>query len=99
MLFGVGAPATWMARGVAPAGNTGLQDRASDRRVYGQRLEERGREGLGEEALRKPRPGWVLGGEAFRDRVMDWMKKNRAGRGRAGGRKPTLTTKSDRRKG
>ena len=63
-------------------GALGFQDRARDRRAYGQRLEERAREGLDEEALKELRRGWVLGGEAFRDRVLDWMEKNRAGQGR-----------------
>ena len=53
-----------------------------------------------EEALRELRRGWVLGGEAFRDRVLDWMEKNRARQGeRCGGKKPTMTTESGTRKG
>jgi REP element-mobilizing transposase RayT len=63
-------------------GALGWRDRARDRRAYGERPEERAREGLGEEALRELRRGWVFGGEAFRDRVLDWMEKNRAGQGR-----------------
>jgi putative transposase len=62
-------------------GELGWQDRAKDRRAYGERLEERAREGLSEEVLGQMRRGWVLGGEAFRDRVLDWMDKSAAGKG------------------
>jgi len=63
-------------------GELGLQDKAGDRRTYGRRLEERAREGLEAEQLQQVRRGWLLGSEAFRDRVLDWMGKNRPGRGR-----------------
>lgn len=64
-------------------GELGWRDRASDRRAYGQRLEERAREGVSEESLKEMRRGWLLGGETFRDRVLDWMeKRSDAGKGR-----------------
>lgn len=63
-------------------GELGWQDRAKDRRAYGQRMEERAREGLSEDLLREMRRGWVLGGEGFRDRVLDWMEKNVASKRR-----------------
>jgi hypothetical protein len=34
------------------------------------------------EQLQQVRRGWLLGSEAFRDRVLDWMEKKRLGRGR-----------------
>ena len=61
-------------------GELGFDGRARDRRAYGQRMEERAREGLEEETLRQLRRGWMLGGDAFRDRVLDWMEKNAGGR-------------------
>ena len=63
-------------------GELGLQDKPGDRRTYGRRLEERAREGLEAEQLQQVRRGWLLGSEAFRDRVLDWMEKKRLGRGR-----------------
>lgn len=63
-------------------GELGLQDKASDRRIYGRRLEERAREGLGAEQLQQVRRGWLLGSEAFRDRVLDLMQKKRLGQER-----------------
>lgn len=62
-------------------GELGFEDRAKDRRAYGQRMEERAREGMEEKTLRQMRRGWMLGGEAFRDRVLDWMEKNAGGAG------------------
>ncbi len=59
----------------------GLQDQPRDRRIYGQRLEGRAREGLAEEELKHVRRGWFWGSEAFRDRVLDWMEKKRPGNG------------------
>lgn len=59
-------------------GELGFEDRAKDRRAYGQRMEERAREGMEEETLGQLRRGWLFGGDAFRDRVSDWMEK-RAG--------------------
>jgi len=63
-------------------GELGLQDKPGDRRTYGRRLEKRAREGLEAEQLQQVRRGWLLGSEAFRDRVLDWMEKKRLGRGR-----------------
>jgi putative transposase len=63
-------------------GELGLQDKAGARRTYGRRLEERAREGLEAEQLQQVRRGWLLGSEAFRDRVLDWMEKKRPVRGR-----------------
>jgi REP element-mobilizing transposase RayT len=59
-------------------GELGFEDRAQGRRAYGQRMEERAREGMEEETLGQLRRGWLLGGDTFRDRVSDWMEK-RAG--------------------
>ena len=56
-------------------GELGLQDKPGDRRTYGRRLEERAREGLKAEQLQQVRRGWLLGSEAFRDQVLDWMEK------------------------
>lgn len=64
-------------------GELGLKDRASDRREYGKRLERRAREGMSDNELKELRRGWVLGGEAFRDRILDWLeKKQEAGQKR-----------------
>jgi putative transposase len=63
-------------------GELGLRDRARDRRAYGQRLECRAREGNAGEQLESMRRGWLLGGEAFRDRVLDWMETKRVGKDR-----------------
>lgn len=62
-------------------GELGLRDSARDRRAYGQRLERRAKEGTTDEELQQVRRGWLLGGEAFRDRVVDWMEKKHAGKG------------------
>jgi putative transposase len=62
-------------------GELGFQDRPRERRAYGQRLERRAREGSAEEELEQMRRGWLWGGEAFRDRVLDWMEEKRAGKG------------------
>ncbi len=56
-------------------GELGLKDRPGDRRAYGQRLEHRAREGSTEEQLKELRRGWLLGSEAFRDWVLDWMEE------------------------
>lgn len=56
-------------------GELGLKDRPDNRRAYGQRLEQRAREGSSEEQLKELRRGWLLGSEVFRDRVLDWMEK------------------------
>ena len=63
-------------------GTLGWRDAAQDRRAYGQRMEERAREGLGEDLLREMRRGWIVGGDAFRDQVLDWMESKGAKRGR-----------------
>ena len=55
-------------------GELGFRDRAADRRRYGQRLEERAKEDVDAEQLRPLREGWLLGREAFRDRVLDLME-------------------------
>jgi len=39
-----------------------FQDKASQRRAYGQRLERRAKEGSDEEQLAQVRRGWLLGG-------------------------------------
>lgn len=62
-------------------GELGLRDRSRDRRLYGQRLERRARESRDEEELKPVRRSWLLGSDAFRDRVLDWMERKRAGRG------------------
>jgi putative transposase len=62
-------------------GELGLQDRPRERRAYGERLEGRAKEGSTEEELQTMRRGWLVGGEGFRDRVLDWMEKKRAGKG------------------
>ncbi len=64
-------------------GELGYKDRAKDRRAYGGRMEARAREGVDEGGLQEMRRGWVLGGEEFRDRVLDWMEKKAAGAGSA----------------
>ncbi len=61
-------------------GELGLDDGAKDRRAYGERLEERAEEGMEEETLGQLRRGWILGGEAFRDRILDWMESKPGGR-------------------
>ncbi len=63
-------------------GELGLSDRPSGRRAYARRMERRAREGMSEEQLREVRRGWVLGGEAFRDRVLDWMESKQHGQRR-----------------
>jgi putative transposase len=60
-------------------GELGLRDGPSGRRAYGKRMENRGREGMSEAQLKEVRRGWVLGGEAFRERVLDWMERKQAG--------------------
>ena len=70
-----------MAEGVAGAGGAGSKTERGTAGRYRQKLEERAREGLDEEALRELRRGWVLGGEGFRDRVLDWMKKTARAQG------------------
>jgi putative transposase len=61
-------------------GELGLEDRPGDRRIYGRRLEDRAKEGMSEPQLQQMRRGWLLGGEAFRDRVLDWMEKKQSGK-------------------
>jgi len=63
-------------------GELGWEDKPSHRRAYAERLESRAREGFEAEQLQQMRRGWVLGGEVFRDQVLDWMEERRAGRER-----------------
>lgn len=56
-------------------GELGLEDRPGDRRAYGQRLEQRAREGSPDEQFKELRRGWLLGSEVFRDRILDRMEK------------------------
>ena len=63
-------------------GELGLEDRPGGRRAYQKRLERRAREGMKEEELKEVRRGWVLGSEALRDRVLDWMERKQAGQRR-----------------
>lgn len=44
-------------------------------------MERRAREGMEEETLQRLRRGWLLGGEGFRDRVLDWMEQRNAAAG------------------
>lgn len=59
-------------------GELGYEDLALDRRAYAERLEQRAREGSDEEELKQMRRGWLLGGETFRDSVLDWLEKKTA---------------------
>jgi REP element-mobilizing transposase RayT len=60
-------------------GELGWSDRASHRREYLKRLQERARENPPGESLgpvpRELRRGWILGGEQFRDRMLGLMDR------------------------
>lgn len=65
-------------------GELGYRDDAKGRRAYVQRMEERRKEAMDEAELAQVRRGWLIGGEAFRDRILDLMEGLAGG---VGGRK------------
>lgn len=67
----------WLSVGTV-LGGLGYADRASDRRRYVARMEERAREGSEAGNLKELKRGWVLGDETFREGVLEMMERSGA---------------------
>lgn len=69
-----GARPPWLETTVV-LGELGFQDRAAGRRRYAERLETRAKVIPDDGQLKVLRSGWLIGGEAFRDQVLDWLEQ------------------------
>lgn len=62
----------------AVLGEMGLRDRDRDRRNYKLQMEVRAKESQDPDQFQSLREGWLLGGDEFRDRVLDLMEEQKS---------------------